>query len=224
MADPLSVAASIITLIQATDYVLTCCYTYVGRVKNAEVDIDKVVQETSLLKGLFLNLHDLAQDEPENERLKDLISQGGPLSICKEALGEIERKLKSPSSKLTTSRRLLWPFDSKKLDEILERIRKQKPTLLLSLSIDNADISREIKSGVKDIQIALESAQFQEKREKILDWLRPNDPKEKHLNSRRVHEHGSNQWVLDHPDFLKWRTDPRQNIWVRIVGYFKIRC
>jgi hypothetical protein len=66
MADPLSIAASIITVIQVTDQVLTCCYTYVGRVKSATADIDRAVQETSLLKGLLLNLYELAQDEPNN--------------------------------------------------------------------------------------------------------------------------------------------------------------
>ena len=114
MTDPLSVAVSIITIIQATDHVLTCCYTYVGRVKSAAADIDRAVQETSLLKGLLLNLYELAQDEPNNEKLKSLVAPAGPLSICTKALKEIEAKLQPGLTKLTAKQRLLWPFESKK--------------------------------------------------------------------------------------------------------------
>lgn len=219
MADPLSITASIIAVIQATDYVLTSCQSYIGRVKNAAADVDKVFQETSLLKGIFLNLQELAQDEPDNERLKDLVCPGGPVTICKEALGDIHAKLQKHVSQsgLTTTRKLLWPFESKKLDEILERIRMQKPNLLLSLEADSANISREIRSGVKDIQISLESTHMKEKKEKILDWLQPHDPREKHSNSRRVHEEGSNQWVLNHPEFKSWTEEPREHIWVSML-------
>jgi hypothetical protein len=216
MADPLSIAASIITVIQATDQVLTCCYAYVGRVKSAAADIDRAVQETSLLKGLLLNLHELAQDEPNNERLKSLVAPAGALSICTEALEEIETKLQPGSTKLTAKRRFLWPFESKKLEEILECIRKQKPALLLALATDNMDVTRKIQNDIKDIQNCIESAQLHEKRERILNWLRPNDSKDKHMTSRQEHEEGTNQWVLDNPKFRKWTQEPRQNIWVSI--------
>jgi hypothetical protein len=218
MADPLSITASIIAVVQATDYVITSCQTYVGRVKNAAADIDKVFKEASLLKGIFLNLQELAQEDPDNERLKDLIGPGGPVAICNEALSAIHAKLQAQASqaRLTTTRRLLWPFESKKLDEILERIREQKPNLVLSLETDSANISRDIRNGVRDVQSTLESTHMKEKREKILDWLQPNDPKEKHSTSRRAHEEGSNQWVLEHPEFLTWTKKPRQNIWVSV--------
>lgn len=217
MAEPLSIAASIITVVQVADQVLTCCYSYVGKVKSAAADIDKAVQETSLLKGLLLNLYELAQDESDNERLKALVAPMGPLSICAEALEEIEAKLRSVSTKLMIRRRLLWPFESQKLEEILERIRKQKPVLILSMVTDTADISRRIQTGVRDIQNSLESVQSQEKREKILNWLRPNDPKDKHLTSRRKHEQGTNQWILNHPMFLKWTQEAKQHIWVSTI-------
>jgi hypothetical protein len=143
-----------------------------------------------------------------------LVAPAGELSLCTEALKEIETKLQPGSTKLTTKQRLLWPFESKKLEEILERIRKQKPGLLLVLATDNLDVTRKIQNGVKDIQNSFESAQLHDKREKFLNWLRPNDPKDKHMVSRQEHEEGTNQWVLDDLKFGKWMQEPRQNIWV----------
>ena len=114
MADPLSIAASIIAVVQVTDKVLTCCYAYVGKVKTAATDIDRAVQETSLLKGLLLNLHGQVQDEPNNERFKSLVAPAGALSICAEALKEMETRLQpTRTKKLTTKEKLLWPFESK---------------------------------------------------------------------------------------------------------------
>jgi hypothetical protein len=217
MGDPLSIAASIVAVVQATDFVLTNCYIYAGRVKNADGDVAKILQETGMLKGFLTNLGDLAQEEPDNPRLGALITPGGPLSVCKKALDEIDAKLKSSSTRLSTTKKLLWPFESKKLDEILDRIRKQFPNLGLALNTDDAFVSREIRNGVQEIQITLESTQSNEKREKILDWLKPNDPKEKHQSSREVHEQGSNQWLLGHSEFIDWTNNPRKNIWVRAL-------
>jgi hypothetical protein len=216
MADPLSFAASILAVIQITDEVLTRCYIYVGRVKSAASEIDRTVQESSLLKGLLLNLHQLALEEPDNPRLETLVAPAGALSICTEELKKIEAKLQPLSKTLTTKRRLLWPFESKGLEQILERIRLQKPALLLALATDNLDATRKIQDGVKNIQASLDSAQSQDKREKILTWLRPLDPKEKHIISRQEHEEGTNQWILDHPDFRKWLEESKENIWVSL--------
>jgi len=167
MADPLSVAASIIAIVQAADQVLTRCYGYLGRVRSAAVDIDKAVQEISVLKGLLLNLHDLAQGEPNNERLKLLVAPTGPLSIRAEVLQEIEAKLEPASTKLTPRRKCLWPFESRKLEEILERIRKQTPVLILAMVTDVAEIPRKLQTDVQAIQNSLKSAQSQGRYEKF---------------------------------------------------------
>lgn len=215
MADPLSIAASIITVVQVTDQVLTSCYAYVGRVKAAAADIDRAVQETSLLKGLLLNLYGLVQDEPNNERFQSLVAPAGALSICTEALKEMEIKLRpTKPTKLTTKEKLLWPFESKRLEEILVRIEKQKPAILLALATDNLDTTRKIQTGIEDIQNSIESTQLHDKREKILNWLRPNDPKDKHTVCRQQHEDGTNQWILDNPAFREWTQKSRRNIWV----------
>jgi hypothetical protein len=94
---------------------------------------------------------------------------------------------------LTVKQRLLWPFESKKLEQILERIRNQKPALLLALATDNMDVTRKIQDDIKDIQDSMESVQMHDKREKILTWLWLNDPKFKHMISREGHEEGTNQ-------------------------------
>jgi hypothetical protein len=194
--------------------VLTSCYKYIGQVQSAAAEIEKAVLETSTLKGILLNLRDLAEDEPDNPSLKALSS---PLSECKLALEEMATKLRPMSEKLTRRRRLLWPFESKRLDEILDRIRKQKVTMLLALASDAADISRDIRTRVEDIKLSLESAEIRDKREKILTWLQPNDTKAKHRKCRDEHRLGTNMWVLDHPLFKHWISKEQSLLWVRLL-------
>jgi hypothetical protein len=214
MSDPLSLAASIIAVVQLTDLVLTSCYTFVGKVKSAAADINKIIHEISLLKGIFLNLHELGDEDRGGDGLKALIGPDGPVSICLEALREIEVKLQPASTILTTKRKIFWPFESKKLDEILERVRNQNPALLLALSADNATLTRDIQDDVRNIQGSLELMEMQQRREKIITWLHMIDPNSKHRDSRRVHEEGSNQWILELKEFCQWRDTPGENIWV----------
>jgi hypothetical protein len=212
MADPISLAASIITLVHVTDSVLTSCYTYIGRVKAAAAEIEKAVLETSTLKGILLNLHELSLNEPDNASLQVL---SGPLAACLATLKDMETRLRPLSEKLTTKRKLIWPFEARKLDELLGRIREQKPQLMLTLAVDAADLSRQIRTGVEDIKLSLEYTQLREDRENILRWLHPNDPKAKHMKCREDHRAGTNKWVLDHHLFNKWFTQPQGLLWAR---------
>jgi hypothetical protein len=152
-------------------------------------------------------------DEPNSENLKLL---QGPLSVCSAAIKEMETKLRPASEKLTTRRKLMWPFESKKLDEILARIQEQKATLSLALTTDSAYISRQIHAGVEDIKLSIQSAETREKREKILTWLHPNDPKSKHLKCRHDHRAGTNKWVFEHEMFKTWLSEGQSVLWVSL--------
>jgi ankyrin repeat domain-containing protein 50 len=212
--DPLSVTASIIAVIQITDSVLTSCYKYFGKVKNAATDIESIIQEASLLKGILINLQELCEQDSTAAQLRDLLQPNGPISACWEALQELQLKLSPKKNDLTTKQKLIWPFESKKVGKILDRIRQQKPTLLLAITTNTRFVVGNVDSGVQDIQHTLRNTQLQEKREKILNWLQVSDPKDKQRQSRLLHQEGSNAWILESKEFTTWRDTPCQAIWV----------
>ncbi|KAI9779165.1 MAG: hypothetical protein M1839_007700 [Geoglossum umbratile] len=215
MADPISLAASIITIVHVADAVLTSCYRFVGKVKSAAADIDRIIHEAGSLKVILLDLCDLADEGGSSlPNLKALAEPNGPLAVCSKALKELEAALAAAIKPLGGPRKLLWPFQSKKVDEILESIRKQKPSLALALATDNIHATRAVQDGVKSIQQSLELTQLRERREKILRWLLWNDPKEKHSTSRRLYQKGSNQWILDSDALKRWKTTPGQSLWL----------
>jgi hypothetical protein len=60
--------------------VLSCCYEYISKAKDAPKEIQKVINEVSSLEGILKNLKPLAE-APGNDRfviLKSLNRTGGP--------------------------------------------------------------------------------------------------------------------------------------------------
>jgi ankyrin repeat domain-containing protein 50 len=209
--DPLSLAASVAGLLALTEAVLTSCYGFVGKVNSAAADVDRIIREAGSLKVILLDLKSLV-DEGGGSKLpsvNSLFGEDGALTACFKSLEELKSKLMPPgaSGPMSLRRRLMWPFESKKVDEILDNIQKQKPTLLLALMSENLDATR-------TIQDSLEQTQLREEREKILNWLCRFDPTVRHLASRQLHQAGSNHWILELGAFEEWKRTPGRTFWL----------
>jgi hypothetical protein len=160
----LALALSIVSLIKLSNTVLTSCAEYVGKVKNAPGDINKIINEVSGLEFILKSLSKLALTEgvddhssvENNSRLSSSgeyhsnsvndprltslralhqLPTGGPFNGCKEVLSEISRKLEKITSAGSMQRQLiLWPFESGKLEKLLSILEKHKTTFLLALT------------------------------------------------------------------------------------------
>lgn len=199
--------ASIIAVLQLSEAVLKGCYRYSGKVKDAAADIDRVVHQIGPLSVLLRDLESLSKScgTAAANSVKNLSGDGGPLSVCKQCLEELNAKL--PSGPVTFRQKLQWPFESKKITEITDRIAAQIPLLDVAIS---ADTFREAEKA-HDL---LEEAKKRDQRDKVLSWLRCADPTVKHLASRKLHQPGSNQWVLGDTDFVEWKEKPGHTLWL----------
>jgi len=196
----MEVAASIIAVLQLSEAVLRSCYRYTEKVKEATDDIDRLTHRIGYLSTLLGDLQSITGSggTTMGDAIGKLGGEHGPLSICAQCLEELNAKL--PSGPVKLRQKLQWPFESKKIKEITERIAGQVPVIELALS------SESYKKVV--------DAKQREERDKVLNWLRSADPTIKHLAARRLHQPGSNQWVLDNADFLEWRDKPGQTLWL----------
>lgn len=201
--DGVSAAASIIAVLQLSEAVLGACYRYVGKVKDAASDIDRVIHQIGYLTTILRDLK--GPSCPSSTALSGLLGDNGPLAICEKGLKELESKL--PTGRVGLRQKLQWPFESKKIDEIMDRITAQMPILELALVGDNYGVTVAIKASLDDTK-------RREEREKVLNWLRCADPTVKHLASRRLHQPGSNHWVLNSEEFKEWRDNASQTLWM----------
>jgi hypothetical protein len=209
MADPLSIATSVIALLTVTETVLTSCYRFVGQVNNTAADVDRIIREVGILKVILLDLKILVDGDGGSKlsSVNLLCGEDGALAVCIKALQELETKLAPAAGPMSLRRRLMWPFESKKVDEILDKIQKQKPTLSLALMGENLGATWAIQDSLKENQL-------REEREKILNWLCRTDPTVKHLASRQLHQPGSNYWILESDAFEEWKRTPGHTLWL----------
>ena len=134
MADPLSVTASIVTLLQLS----TTVVKYLSNVRDAPDELKSLIVEVSSIKGLLSTLQDLAQPgETWLATVQSLNASNGPLEQLQSALGRLDKKLAPVVGWRKTRKALAWPFQKEEIKDILSVIERQKALLGLALQNDH---------------------------------------------------------------------------------------
>jgi len=138
MADPLSIAASIIGLIGLADKVIRGSQHCIDTVRDAPGDMRIIAGEASSLRAIFESLTDAGYGPATK-----LLEVNGPLEACRRSLAALEALLPSlPSDRRRGGQRrltladLAWPFKQPRARKILAEISQHKATLLLAISGD----------------------------------------------------------------------------------------
>ncbi len=96
--DPTSAAALILAAVQLTGSCLKECRKHIGPSKYSSADVQSISEDLWALNGSLRNLQDHYEIcEDGQARSTAFSSIGKPLSDCKNALGEIQKRLESNS-------------------------------------------------------------------------------------------------------------------------------
>ncbi len=143
MADPLSLVASLIAIVQISGSVISYCYEYRKGVKNAPKDLLRVTNDVAALRNVVERLITLVDnDTTANHKylstLAHLVSADGPLQGCQRDLETLKVKLEPPVGEWKTlGRRLTWPIHEKDVTKTLASIYGTKSLLETALLVDN---------------------------------------------------------------------------------------
>lgn len=143
MAEPLSLVASFIAVVQISGSVISCCYEYRKSVKNAPKDLLRVTNEVAALRNVVERLVTLLDDEKVASHnylttLAGLVSAGGPLELCQRDLESLRVKIEPPVNEWRAlGRRLTWPLQEKDVTKTLGSIIRAKSLLETALMVDN---------------------------------------------------------------------------------------
>jgi hypothetical protein len=156
MADPLSVTASIIAVLQLSSTVLR----YLVDVKDASADRKSLIREISSTRGILSTLNETVDDtrvsdETWSATIRSLEYPDGPLIVLKTALTQLATTLKGSASATgikKAANSLRWPFKQSEVEKILRVIECQKSTLSLALENDHIALSREICNNAEAIR------------------------------------------------------------------------
>ncbi|KAI5838616.1 hypothetical protein DFP73DRAFT_502743, partial [Morchella snyderi] len=203
----LSIAASLIAVIQLTGKVSFLCYGYISKVGQAQQDIESFLEELTSL-GKFLGLIDsyVKADPATSDALQALDK---PLDTCMRELENLESKLKPKKTKRAWFKKkmgltsLMWPLKEKEVTEIISRIERNKTSFLLALSLDNISQLRANLVAQSSLRQADDSARAGETRKKALNWLYSGDFERTHTQIGSVRKKDTGGWLLKSQSFQK---------------------
>jgi hypothetical protein len=136
----LGVAASVIAVVELAAKVASLCVDYSCAVKHARADIERLRQRTDSLKATLEGTQRLLE-RPDGARLATSQKLREALSNTSSRLGKIATRLEEKLNRAKAMRRiglraLMWPFESKDIDKIVEDLRRDQDTLSAALQVD----------------------------------------------------------------------------------------
>ncbi|EJP63806.1 kinesin light chain 1 and [Beauveria bassiana ARSEF 2860] len=152
--DGLSVAASVIAVVDVSVKVITLCSQYSKAVANASADISRLEK---LLKGLKTTL-DHAEaliKAPQGASLSTSQNLQEQLTACHSTLQKLHDKLDGGVARQTKhrlwTRALKWPFSRDEIDSMVSTLEHCHRRIMDGLLIDQTTLLLHIKSGVDGV-------------------------------------------------------------------------
>ncbi|KAI5839964.1 hypothetical protein DFP73DRAFT_634096 [Morchella snyderi] len=158
MADPLSITASVIAIVQLAEKLITLDYTYLGGVKGASKYLQDLVGELQSLGNFLVTLQDYVQADEnlESIALQPIDGQNGPLLGCALELRRLQLKLEPKQGLKGIIQNLKWPLKEAEIRQSIARIQRQKNLFVLAFTMDNLTVSKAIKAHVMDLDCTAE--------------------------------------------------------------------
>ncbi|KIW78791.1 hypothetical protein Z517_08630 [Fonsecaea pedrosoi CBS 271.37] len=152
MADPLSIGASVVTLLDTSSTCLAVLLKLIKCAQNAPFEIQALLNDLSDLQGFFEEVKNLCDDiiaGQDQQQSKFLQAAYRPLEDAGKALVDLEKILKTAESHTSNKRsRLGWVLQRAKAKKIHQNLRRLKSdieaVLLLSTKADGHHLSSRI--------------------------------------------------------------------------------
>jgi len=234
--DPLSLAASIIAVVEVSHALLLCCYRLKGKVQGADGEIARVINEVEDVSAILSDLEPIVTSMAEDDTLYD-----GPwpppwqpsIAACAAILGEISEKIE-PFSRPGFRSKMKWTLESKNVEAKLMMLEKSKSTLQLALAALQTRITSQVRSHVIRVQDTLDGVgtailhsesrviesvdrlRDQARRTSVLNWFKTSDPEQNHKVSRNKHEPETADWIFRNKAYQAWESkeSDERSLWL----------
>jgi len=146
MAEPISLAASIIAVVQLAGLIAGVCKSFIETVQDYPKDLRVIFIETGSLKVIFEGLGFLDKDDlADSAMLQRLRGSDGPIEGCEAAMVQLHQLFASLSSAVSkqkgkkkkklkmTLASLAWPFKVDTARKLLGEIIQHKSTITVAL-------------------------------------------------------------------------------------------
>ncbi|KAF2004094.1 hypothetical protein P154DRAFT_572544 [Amniculicola lignicola CBS 123094] len=219
MADPLSTAASIVTLLDLAAKALS----YLREVKDSPKECKSLILELSLIRGVLQSLKESLHEQAGDDWYSTILSlsdESGPLRQLSQTVDDLRQRFEKQKhgglDAITTA--LKWPFEKKAAEALLVRLERHKTLLTLALSNDNAALAREIFGNTKTIlwqvgeirqkMVQQEAKQTDKTTQELLEWLSTQDHEATQADILSTRQDSTCTWLFNTTEFQKWLQVP----------------
>jgi len=131
MADPFSLAASIIAVIQISGKVISVANSLLDSVHDAPRDLQVICNDTSTIKSIFESFNFPGDPTKIPPHIQNLGGQNGPIEGCKRCISALEKLINVNTQPTGQGKRrrvqqaltsLAWPLKKKKARELLHEM------------------------------------------------------------------------------------------------------
>ncbi|KAI9778250.1 MAG: hypothetical protein M1839_008274 [Geoglossum umbratile] len=213
MADPLSITASISTILQLSTGVVKLLLC----IKHAPGEIKGLAVEVSSTNGILLALKDLVKSGEAGPTTVQSLDM--PLKLCQSSLERLTEILR-PVDKLTKAgmvkKTLAWPIRKSEVTDILLSIERQKMAFILAFQKDHHGLSRAIEADLAEVKEdvrELRKGQEDKESRDVIAWLSALDFHTKQSDILRRRQEGTGKWLLDADEFKKWLDGTERILW-----------
>ncbi|KAF2186021.1 hypothetical protein K469DRAFT_750009 [Zopfia rhizophila CBS 207.26] len=141
--DGLSVAASVIAVINISAKITSLCFQYSVAVKDAEKDIERLQRKATDIKGVLEKIKRLL-DGRDKAGLSTTYELSDSLAECFRQLEELKTELEPGKTRKAMSRfgvrALKWPFTSKQVEKIVSGLERYEQTFAVALQVDQTGL------------------------------------------------------------------------------------
>ncbi|KAL8959463.1 MAG: hypothetical protein Q9193_003678 [Seirophora villosa] len=217
--DPVNALASVVTLIGVTAKTVK----YVTEMKDAPKERQNLSTEiTDLLKmltGLQNMIENPRRSKTSFDGVNSLVTADGPFDQLREALEQLNKKLKAKKGIKNYARVLVWPLVKEECKGVLSKMERVKSLIRLALDGENHELLQAIKTdttaGMDTIKEGVASLQVRKdvkQRLRILHWFSPLNffKAQQDIFARREGDTG--QWITQSREFLDWFAGPKHTL------------
>ncbi|KAL9582089.1 MAG: hypothetical protein Q9212_003501 [Teloschistes hypoglaucus] len=147
--DPLSVSASIVSLLELTGTVISC----LSDIKDGPEELKRIRLEVSSVPSILYMLQDQADQAKQGDVF---VSTLGLLNVPKGPFQQFRATLERLASKLTPGRgwrkigsEFQWPLEKEEIREILGITERLKTLFSLARQNDHIALSKDIRNSIK---------------------------------------------------------------------------
>ncbi|KAI9881492.1 MAG: hypothetical protein M1830_000055 [Pleopsidium flavum] len=218
MADPLSITASIITVLQLAGSVATLCLTYRDATKSKDGVLHQLLDELKGLTNILDPLAKFAKDHGGGTRsLEALNEPEGALDECRVLLEKLQTELESfvdAQGVKKLSKILVWPIKEKEVQSLLKRLSQRKSTLALALHQIQIENGQDLGVRITAVNDFLVSSQADGKRNKALRWLNVGDSSISYAEACKKRQSGTGTWFLTGSEYAAWKVNHGSLLWL----------